>query len=216
MHQSSRIFMILFLCLINVGCLTSELYKIKKESFNEEVRGFLITQDQKQLVLVGLHYHYIFPMSDDLKSILTWSNHSKLRATRLNFVISKNNVINGTYLLKSENNAPLSNNDKAFLLENHFQLMTSGQYGYIGKLSQGLVYQTGNFKLPEMQSFKKPYYLEVSYDYATTGQTLTKVLVTPLAAAADGINTVLGAIVVVPLGIAFASGAGEDENKKTQ
>ena len=75
--------------------------------------------------------------------------------------------------------------------------------------------RTGRFNI-EMQSFKKTYYLEVSYDYATTGQTLTKVLVTPLAAAADGINTVLGAIVVVPLGIAFASGAGEDENKKTQ
>lgn len=211
MHKSSQLLIIIVLSIFNIGCLTTELYNVKKESFNEEVRGFLITQDQKQLVLVGQHYHYIFPMSQDLNNILTWSNHSKLRATRLNFVISKNNVINGTYILKNVMNAPLSTNDKAFLLENNFHLITSGQYAYIGKLSQGAVYETGNFKLPEMQSFKKPYYLEVSYDYATSKQTLTKVLVTPLAVAADGINTVLGAIVAVPLGIAFASGAGDDE-----
>lgn len=211
MHKSSQLLILIFLCIINISCLTTELYNAKKEGFNEEIRGFLITQDQKKLVLVGLHYHYIFPMSEDLNNILTWSDHSKLRATRLNFMISKNNVINGTYLLKSENNALLSNNDKAFLLENHFKIISNGQYAYIGKLSQGSVYETGNFKLPEIQSFKKPYYLEVSYDYATSGQTLTKVLVTPLAVAADGINTVLGAIVAVPLGIAFASGAGEKE-----
>ncbi len=216
MHKSSQLLMIIFLSIFNISCLTTELYNVKKESFNEEVRGFLITQDQKQLVLVGLHYHYIFPMAEDLKNILTWSDHSKLRATRLNFVISKNNVINGTYILKNELNAPLTDTDKAFLLENHFHLITSGQYAYIGKLSQGSVYETGNFKLPEMQSFKKPYYLEVSYDYATTKQTLTKVLVSPLAVAADGINTVLGAIVAVPLGIAFASGTGEDYNEKVQ
>lgn len=216
MQKSSRILILFFFGIINTGCLTSELYNIKKESFNEEVRGFLITQDQKQLILVGLHYHYIFPMGDDLNNILTWSDHSKLRATRLNFVISKNNVINGTYLLKNENNASLSTRDKAFLLANHFQLMSNGQYSYIGKLSQGLVYKPGNFKLPEIQSFKKPYYLEISYDYATSGQTITKVLVTPLAVAADGINTVLGAIVAVPLGIAFASGAGDDEPQKVQ
>ena len=212
MKRSLHLLIITILSIIVSGCLTSELYQLKKESFNEELSGFLITQDQKQVILVGQHYHYIFPMDNDLKSILQWPNRSKLRATHLNFVISKNNMINGTYLLKNEN--PLSDEDKALLLANHFKVRNNGYY-YVGKLSQGTVYESGNFKLPEAQSFKRPYYLNISYDYATTNQTLTKILVTPLAVAADGIDTVVGTIIAVPLGISFASNNANDEHQNT-
>jgi len=212
MKRSLHLIITVFLAIIASGCLTSELYKIKKESFNEKLTGFLITQDQKQVVLVGQHYHYIFPMDNDLKSILQWSNRSKLRASHLSFVMSKNNIINGTYLLKNE--TTLSNDDKALLLANHFKVRNNGEYYYVGKLSQGTVYESGNFKLPETQSFKKPYYLNISYDYATTGQTLTKILVTPLAVAGDGIDTVVGAIIAAPLGIVFANRETDDEHDK--
>jgi hypothetical protein len=161
MKRSLHLLIITFFSIVASGCLTSELYKIKKDSFNEELTGFLITQDQKQVVLVGQRYHYIFPMTGNIKNTLEWANRSKLRATNLHFVISKNNVINGTYLLKNENDAILSDSDKAFLLANDFKLMANGQYYYFGRLSQGTVYESGNFKLPEMQSFKKPYYLSI-------------------------------------------------------
>ena len=212
MKRSLHLLIITFLCILASGCLTSELYKLKKESFNEELRGFLITQDQKQVILIGQRYHYIFPMDNDLKNILAWPNRSKLRATRLSFVISKNNVINGTYLLKNEN--ALSDDDKSLLLANDFKVRSNGDYYFVGRLSQGTVYEPGKFQLPEVQSFKRPYYLNITYDYATSGQTLTKVLVTPLAVAADGIDTVIGAIIAVPLGIAFASNSANDEHGK--
>ncbi|MDE2420286.1 MAG: hypothetical protein KGO49_03770 [Gammaproteobacteria bacterium] len=206
--------MITVLSIIVGGCLTSELYQLKKESFNEKLSGFLITQDQKQVVLVGQRYHYIFPMDNTIKNTLQWSNRTKLRATNLHFVISKNNVINGTFLLKSETNAVLSDSDKIFLLANDFKIRSDGIYYFAGKLSQGTVYESGNFRLPEAQSFKKPYYLNISYDYATTGQTLTKILMTPLAVAGDGIDTVVGAIIAAPLGIAFTTRETDDEHDK--
>lgn len=212
MKRSLHLLITVLLSIIASGCLTSELYKIKKESFNEKLSGFLITQDQKQVVLVGQRYHYIFPMDNTIKNTLQWSNRSKLRATNLHFVISKNNIINGTFLLKSENDAVLSDNDKAFLLANDFKIRSDGVYYFAGKLSQGTVYESGNFKLPEAQAFKKPYYLNISYDYATTGQTLTKILVTPLAVAGDGIDTVVGAIIAAPLGIVFANRETDDEH----
>lgn len=214
MKRSLHLLITVFLAIIASGCLTSELYKIKKESFNEELTGFLITQDQKQVVLVGQHYHYIFPMDNDLKSILQWPNRSKLRASHLSFVMSKNNIINGTYLLKNE--STLSDDDKALLLANHFKVRNNGEYYYVGKLSQGTVYESGNFKLPEAQSFKKPYYLNISYDYATSSQTLTKIVMTPLTITADGIDTIVGTIIAVPLGIAFASNRANDEHQSTQ
>jgi hypothetical protein len=40
------------------------------------------------------------------------------------------------------------------------------------------------------------------------------VLVTPLAVAGDGIDTVVGAIIAVPLGIAFVSRETDDEHEK--
>ena len=212
MKRSLHLLITVLLSIIASGCLTSELYKIKKESFNEKLSGFLITQDQKQVVLVGQRYHYIFPMDNTIKNTLQWSNRSKLRATNLHFVISKNNIINGTFLLKSENDAVLSDNDKAFLLANDFKIRSDGVYYFAGKLSQGTVYESGNFKLPEAQAIKKPYYLNISYDYATTGQTLTKILVTPLAVAGDGIDTVVGAIIAAPLGIVFANRETDDEH----
>ena len=99
----------LVLCVMSGACVTPDLYKkpvkttfpMNKPSFDEEVSSFLITNDQQQLVIIGKEHHYIFPIYNDLRETLMWSGRSKIMASNLRFVISKDNKINKLDNLKT-------------------------------------------------------------------------------------------------------------------
>ena len=216
MKKPLMILLSLVLCVMSGACVTHELYSksIKssvphnKPSINEEVSSFLITNDQQQLVIIGKEHHYIFPLYNDLRDVLTWSGRSKIMATQLSFVISKDNKINGFYHLKTRDGATLTIADKAFLDEHDFDLNDNHEYIRPGQLKNGTVYSAGKFKMPAGQSFNQPYSVNISYDYvsardaakvygANTGAVAERVLLTPLAVTADGL-IVVGAVVASP------------------
>ncbi len=213
----------LVLCVMSGACVTHELYSksvktsvpMNKPSFEEEVSSFLITNDQQELVIVGKEHHYIFPLYNDLREILMWSGRSKIMATNLHFVISKDNKINGYYELKARDWATLTKADKTFLDEHNFYLRDVKELMRLGRLTNGTVYSAGKFKMPAGQSFNQPYFVNISYDYATAGAVAgthvanagavaERVLLTPLAIAADG-AIVVGAVAASPVILLFVS-----------
>jgi len=68
-----------------------------------------------------------------------------------------------------------------------------------GQLHQGTVYEAGKFSLPQMETLQTPLPLTISYDYASTGQVISRVLLTPLSVAADGVSVVVGTVVLLPI-----------------
>lgn len=144
-----------------------------------------------------------------------WNGRSKIMATNLRFVISKNNKINGYYDLVTRSGVTLPNADKAFLDEHNFNVNDNKEFYRSGRLTNGTVYSAGKFKMPASQSFSQPYSLNISYDYATAGAVAgtnvanagavaERVLLTPLAIAADG-AIVVGAVVASPIILLFLS-----------
>lgn len=142
MKKSLILLFTIFLCVMNGACLTSALYSSNKPPLNETITGFLVTADQKQLIFVGQHYHYIFPLPDDLKNILAWSGRGQLEASNLHFTISRGNVINGSYRLELADQVAVSNDDLSFLLAHGF---TSSRTFLSEKLK---LKQNVNSKLP--------------------------------------------------------------------
>lgn len=216
----------LIVCVLSGACATPDLYKkpvkisvpMNKPSFTEEVSSFLITNDQQQIVIIGKNNHYIFPIYNDLRDILTWNGRSKIMATNLHFVISKDNKINGYYGLVTRDGAKLTHADKAFLDDHNFKVSGSEAFYRSGRLTNGTVYSAGKFKMPVSQSFSQPYSLNISYDYATAGAVAgthvanagavaERVLLTPLAIAADG-ALIVGAVVASPIILLFLSQMG--------
>jgi len=226
MNKPLIILLSLIVCVLSGACATPELYKkpvpvsfpMNKPSFKEEVSSFLITNDQQQIVIIGKNNHYIFPIYNDLRAILTWNGRSKIMATNLHFVISKDNKINGYYSLITRDRSTLTLADKAFLDDHNFKVSGSKDLIFSGRLTKGTVYSAGKFKMPASQSFSQPYSLNISYDYATAGAiagshvanagaVAERVLLTPLALAADG-AIVVGAIVASPIILLFLSQIG--------
>jgi hypothetical protein len=219
MKRPLMILFSLFACVMSGACLTTELYSkpIKhansQVSFNEDVKSFLITNDQRQLVIIGQKNHYIFPLNHDLREILMWNGRSKVMATGLNFVISKNNKINGSYHLKPREMATLTEADQTFMAEHGFKVAANAnkEWVYTGRLSDGTVYDAGQFKMPAGQSFNEPYHLKISYDYdrdyAYARGYAERALLTPVAVAADGL-IVVGAVVASPIILLFLTFGG--------
>jgi hypothetical protein len=226
LKKSLVLFGALFLCVMSGACLTMAMYNQKKAPLNEEISGFLVTENGQQIVFIGKHSHYIFPLPDDLKQILAWSGHAQLDAKPSNFVISRGNTIKGTYTLTLQNGEVLTLDDQSFLRSHGFreeihhaemkrifldanQLLQSKQrlpddydyqrYTYLGHLTQGTVYDAGKFELPQLQSFKTPYQLFITYDYASVGQVVGRTLLTPITVAADGVSVVIGGVVLLPI-----------------
>jgi hypothetical protein len=226
MNKPLMILLSLVLCVMSGACVTPDLYKkpvkttfpMNKPSFDEEVSSFLITNDQQQLVIIGKEHHYIFPIYNDLRETLMWSGRSKIMASNLRFVISKDNKINGYYDLITRDGVTLTNADKTFLDEHNFYFNGIKEYVRSSQLRNGKVYSAGKFKMPEGQSFNQPYTLNISYDYATAGAVAgshvanagavaERVLLTPLAIAADG-AIIVGAVVASPIILLFLSMSG--------
>jgi len=205
MKKTLVLFFTIFLCVMNGACLTTMMYQSKKTPLNETLTGFLVTEDQQKLIFVGQHYHYIFPLPYDLKNILAWSGRGKLEAKNLHFVISKGNVINGSYSLAPIDSRTLTDDDRQFLLIHRFGSgvnLSNPSFIYNGQLSQGTVYDAGHFQLPSVVAFNKPYHLSIYYDYSSA--TVGKILLTPLTIAADGVITVVGvaaAVVIAPIAL---------------
>lgn len=212
MKKPLMILLSLIVCVLGGACATNELYRgsIKKRPLDENISSFLITNDQQKLVIIGRNHHYIFPLYNDLREILTWSGRSKIMATDLEFVISKDNKINGSYRLKPRDLVALSDADKVFMDEHYFKINEKDKNKglvFSGRLTNGVVYDAGKFKMPSGQSFNQPYPLTISYDYVSKGEVAKRALLTPVAVAADG-ALIVGVVAVTPIFLLFAGLGG--------
>ncbi len=188
----------LILCVMNGACLTMQLYQGKKSPLHEQISAFLLNPEQQQIVFVGKSHHYIFPLSNDLRQILSWSGRGQIVASQLHFTMSKNNSIRGSYNLLVPDASILTREDQQTLRSYGFVAQPSGFF-YHGQFSHGTAYDACKFALPQAVMLTTPLELNINYDYASTGQIIGRTLLTPLSVAADGVTTVIGVVVLLPV-----------------
>ena len=194
-------------CILGGACVTvSNEKRIEREyrAARDYVSSFLISQDQKTLIVIGQEYHYFLNLTPQIKGILQHPARPQMDASFPELQLNPDHVVVGQYRLQ----IPTAKWD-ALPIDQQTSLRQlgfapAGNLGYYlltGKLS-GKRYGAQGFKLPTtMSTFNQPYYVQLRYTYVPLSKTADKILTTPLAVTADGLMIVgltAGAIIVAP------------------
>ena len=177
------------------ACFTSALYDNPAEdtrNFVEEVSTFLITQDGKSLIVAGKQHHYIFAINDTLKFILNWSEKKRIKTAFQNFAIRSNQSVSGMYTLTVNDGQDLAPEIKKLLLSKGFSenksQNTLEHHGWL----QGTRYLADKFKMPAAMQLNQKYSINMTEYQPSASAIVKRILLTPLAVAADGALIVIG------------------------
>ena len=198
---------------LNAACTTYKLYN-PNATFHtgegapypyleDQIGAFLITQDNKQLIVIGENYHYFFPANDEtLKFALTWAEKKRIKASFGEFVVEESQKVSGVYTLSVKDDFTLTPDTQKLLQSKGFKVGKNQptELVYERKI-QGQRYSAEKFKLPKtIQQLNEKYTVKIYENYLSNSELAKRVLLTPLMVAADGAFVVLG-VAAIPLGM---------------
>ena len=187
---------IVALLLLQYGCAdhTRELWgKQPEPSYREKIDQFMISPEDSRLIIIGNtiignRYHYIFEKDSAPLSILSWSGRKYLRADFSSaFNIYSDNSITGEYSLDCSCESA-SSEDIQWLESNGFKLHENGQYRKTLQVN-GTRYRAGSNKIANSQNFNHEYYITIKRPHPTRSK-ISRIALTPIAVAFDGIATI--------------------------
>lgn len=195
-------------CIVGGACVTASNNKRIEREYRtayDQISSFLISRDQKTLIVIGQEHHYFLSLTPQIKAILQHPARPSMEASFSQLQLNQDHSVVGQYRLNIPNNAwaQLPQEQQASLTQMGFMPLTGGQqmYSLTGNLS-GKRYSAIGFKLPaQMSTFNQPYSVQLRYTYVPLSKTADKILTTPLAVTADGLMIVglaAGAIIVAP------------------
>ncbi|MDQ7089720.1 MAG: hypothetical protein Q9M50_03635 [Methylococcales bacterium] len=200
MKKSLILVMTLAFLLLGNACFTPLLYDGKNSrTYTEEARSFLITEQGTQLVVIGKKHHYIFAAPDNtLKFILQWPEKKRIKASFSSFKIDTEQSVSGTYTLIVKKSPDLSVETNALLMAKGFTENKALKIlNYHGSL-EGTRYSADSFKLPKTLFLNKKYKLHMIEEMPLSASgVVKKILLTPLAIAADGLIILGGAPILL-------------------
>lgn len=191
-----RRMLVMLLCLAQLGCATYALHSQTTSTGSEKINSFLITQDAQTLIIAGEEHHFIFPLGQPLKTLLTWQSRAKLEPSFGDFRVDAGQRISGSYTLQA-NLAQLTASEQAFLRQQGFKPNSTGDQLEYSATINGTRYLAGDVKVPQTAYFRQPYTLQVT-EPEGAGAKLGKVALTPVTLAVDGVSAVLGGVVLMP------------------
>ena len=192
-------------CVLGGACMTKQLYehadnRPKHIALTETISNFLITQDQKTLIVVGQENHFFLHLTPQIKAILQHPARPKMKAAFKSLKIYRTQTITGYYYIQVmlDQWQQLPRSQQISLQQLGFQYVSDkNSYVLTGQLS-GKRYHAGGFKLPpHFSSFNKPYEISLSYQYQSLAQIAEKASITPLTIVGDSVF-IAGTIAVSP------------------
>lgn len=164
------------------GCLTSSLYEDKTKRYQETIASVFVSKDEKNIVVIGEYYHYIFDAPKPVMDTLNGSFQKSVKATFQNFRLDSNNTITGEYMLRMNANSDQSHRQAA--LKAGYNSLPDNTLVYRGKL-KGKRYGDGGLQLPVTKKQLNNFYrISITVPDNTL---MKKVLLTPITVAADGV-----------------------------
>mgnify|MGYP000258143333 CR=1 FL=1 len=191
-------------CVLGGACATGSLYKHTEnryDTFSETISSFLMTQDQKTLIVIGAKNHFFLNLTPKFKSILQHPARNRMQAEFDGLKIYRDQTIIGKYQVKinADQWQTLPYTQQMNLQQLGFEYSENSRSYILRDQLSGKRYSAGGFKLPpHLSTFNKPYHISVSYAYAPTGRIVEHILTTPLGLVGDSI-LVAGVIAVAPI-----------------
>ena len=93
-------------CVLGGACATGSLYKHTEnryDTFSETISSFLMTQDQKTLIVIGQEHHYFLSLTPQIKAILQHPARPQMKATFSQLLLNQDHSIVGQYRLDIPN-----------------------------------------------------------------------------------------------------------------
>jgi hypothetical protein len=186
------------------GCVTAKLYRsLAPSEYDEVALSFLVTEDDAKCVVLGSRYHYIFDITPSLRHVLTSSLRTAVDGELLNFYVRRNNVVTGDYKLSLRPGA--SDEQRQSAIDAGFDTgktagLDSDQTAVpvlTGHL-EGIRYSAEGFRATGTREFTHPYVVKIT-EQEPGSRLAAKILLTPIAVAADG-ALVLGLMALIVLG----------------
>lgn len=196
-HRKLALLLIMTLTFIS-GCTQTTQGLWKDSNYHERIDRFLATDDGRQLVFVGRKHHYIFDNDSSLREVLLWKHRGLLRTQISNgFTLKTKGNVSGTLnIICKCGNAT----DQKIKELRSFGFSTNGQTRHYKSSNiiepytikirlNGKRYATGNLDFRNYYRFKHAYNIKIKEPFKN-GEVERKVLLTPIAIAADGIATI--------------------------
>lgn len=192
------------LTLTLVGCATSNMWKEpyyeKTSTYKETLHQFLVSEDNKQLILIGEKFHYIFDQANELNTILLSENRNILSTNLNNRNFSTyNNKIDADFKIQCDGN-DATKKQIDWLIKNGFKRERQPPPNFIFYKTfhiTGKRYLSNNFLSTETNTLNKKYNIEV-IEFTKSSGVLAKTALTPLMLTAEGAAylTIGGMIVI--------------------
>ncbi|MEE9339319.1 MAG: hypothetical protein V3U87_14680 [Methylococcaceae bacterium] len=171
------------------SCTTKRLWE--NPSYEEIIESYFITEDGKKLAIIGEKYHYIVPITSELKKILL-SKSQFINPLFHSFKVDKNNNITGKYRTlnhtnQNKNNIPPLKKEDLAKKNHHKEILkySDTNSSIVGKRYIAKKINKSNYK------FKKTYYITVEEEPSQLIKT-GKILVSPITVTADGAMLLVG------------------------
>jgi hypothetical protein len=179
-------------CVTLSACVTPKLFNDKE--YTEKIMSFMITADDKKLVVIGERYHYIFDMPDGLLPVLKADYRKILNSSFYNFHVH-DSAVDGRYDLTLPQSA--SAEDKQQAIADGFKVDPFGNIRFEGEI-QGTRYSAADFEQKlTAQPFNQNYTVGVTETLSTIDKGV-RMLATPVTVAADGV-LMLGGVLLIPV-----------------
>ena len=157
-------------CIVGGACVTTSNNKRIEREYRtayDQISSFLMSKDQKTLIVIGQEHHYFLSLTPQIKAILQHPARPQMKATFSQLLLNQDHSIVGQYRLDIPNTAwqQLPSAQQHSLTTMGFLPLSSDQqvYRLTGNLS-GKRYGAFGFKLPtEMSTFNQPYQIQIRY-----------------------------------------------------
>ena len=193
-------FLIVILIITNLtSCETIRIWQNTK--YNEDFKDFLVTKDNKKIVILGQKYHYAFDdKSGDLSKLLFWESKSKIIIENQNIRVKKIDKIIASATVKcriqQDSGEKLSEQEISYLqklgftsdevfLKKNFTI-SGTRYSPKSDVNFGTIYSFDN-------EYRK--YIQID-DYTTNAK---KIALTPVGIVGDIVSIVIGPFVLITL-----------------
>ncbi len=199
MNKYCKVFLILIalFSLGETGCVTHELLENIKsdDSYTEEVKSVLFSQDGEKLVFIGDSHHYIFDMPVELLRSLRSSFRKSLFARFKEFRVNKNNYIVGNITIFLDESA--SQNDREAAIDAGYVRQLTGPT--LDLSLQGMRYRSEGITT-KREAYKLHYNYKVTVlEERSSLEKAALTAATPIAALADGTLILIGVPLVILL-----------------
>lgn len=206
-----KIISLIMICLLLSSCTTDLL---QRKSYKETFQNFLITEDNKQLVILGEKYHYIFPLDNNLKRIITWK-HVNLLNLELSYLhVKQDNSIYVSFDLKAKKDGLTAEQIKWLNGKGFIEYLRDRSVVELRSKINGKRYskeEDVNYTNKNLEKFSKKYKVTINEDL-TKSDKIARAPLTPIAVAAD-LTLFAGIIALAPvlmmIGCASSGGKGE-------